>query len=181
MPLPGKVLSALGGLALSISMAQAASAGGTPGGIDGALLEAEWMDRSELAVDVDLELILAVDVSGSISPDELELERNGYVAAFRDPGLIAAIADGELGGIAVTYFEWAGPTEPDRPGAVVGPLRHRGHRGLRREPRSRASRPARRRSAMAEQHRNVDCAPVRRAPNGAQRPRGVPSRDRHFR
>ena len=111
MRLSGKVLSALGGLALSISIAHAASAGGAPGGIDGAQLMTAEIDFAERVADVDLELVLAVDVSGSMSPEELELERNGYVAAFRDPGLIAAITDGELGGIAVTYFEWAGPKD----------------------------------------------------------------------
>ena len=59
-------------------------------------------------VDVDLELILAVDVSRSIGVDEHQLQRDGYVAAFRHPDLLQAIKSGPFGRIAVVYFEWAG-------------------------------------------------------------------------
>ena len=58
-------------------------------------------------VAVDLELVLAVDVSLSIDSGEARLQRQGYVAAFRDPQVIEAIQSGILGRIAVTYFEWA--------------------------------------------------------------------------
>jgi len=58
---------------------------------------------------VDLELVLAVDVSGSMDEDEHQLQRQGYVQAFRHPGVIQVIASGFHGRIAVTYFEWAGP------------------------------------------------------------------------
>jgi len=57
---------------------------------------------------VDLELVLAVDISLSMQLDEQQLQRDGYVAAFRDPRLIKAIQAGPQGRIAVTYFEWAG-------------------------------------------------------------------------
>lgn len=57
---------------------------------------------------VDLELVLAVDISGSIDPEEARLQRQGYVAAFRHPDVKKAIASGYHGKIAVTYFEWAG-------------------------------------------------------------------------
>lgn len=58
---------------------------------------------------VDLELVLAVDVSRSIDVAEAELQRQGYVAAFRDPEVIRAVEHGILGRIAATYVEWAGP------------------------------------------------------------------------
>lgn len=57
---------------------------------------------------VDLELALAVDVSGSIDDEEAQLQRDGYVAAFKDPAVIRAIEEGMLGRIAVAYYEWAG-------------------------------------------------------------------------
>ena len=57
---------------------------------------------------VDVELVLAVDVSRSMDADEQALQRAGYVAAFRDPAVQAAIAGGPHGRIAVTYLEWAG-------------------------------------------------------------------------
>ena len=58
--------------------------------------------------DVDIELVLAVDVSSSVDNVEQILQRRGYVAAFRDPEVIAAITSGSFGRIAVTYVEWAG-------------------------------------------------------------------------
>jgi Protein of unknown function (DUF1194) len=61
------------------------------------------------ATEVDLELVLAVDVSPSMDVDELHVQREGYVAAFRHPDVLAAISSGPLGGIAVTYVEWSGP------------------------------------------------------------------------
>ncbi len=57
---------------------------------------------------VDLELVLAVDVSLSMDLDEQRLQREGYVAALRDPNLLKAIKDGPNGRIAITYLEWAG-------------------------------------------------------------------------
>lgn len=57
---------------------------------------------------VDLELVLAVDVSLSMDVDEQRLQREGYVAAFRHRDVIDAIKLGGWGRIAVTYVEWAG-------------------------------------------------------------------------
>ncbi len=57
---------------------------------------------------VDLELALAIDVSGSIDHEEAILQREGYIAAFRHPDVIRAIEHGMLGRIAVGYYEWAG-------------------------------------------------------------------------
>jgi hypothetical protein len=68
--------------------------------------------RAGLAADtpVDLELVLAVDVSRSMDLDEQALQRNGYVEAFRHKEVIEAIASGPQGRIAVSYVEWAGPS-----------------------------------------------------------------------
>lgn len=57
---------------------------------------------------VDLELVLAVDISLSMDFDELRVQRDGYIAAFRDPDLQALMLSGRHKRIAVTYFEWAG-------------------------------------------------------------------------
>jgi Protein of unknown function (DUF1194) len=59
-------------------------------------------------VAVDLELVLAVDISLSMDEDELKLQRDGYIAAFRNPEIIEAIKSGPTGRIAATYVEWAG-------------------------------------------------------------------------
>ncbi|MEM8551794.1 MAG: DUF1194 domain-containing protein [Pseudomonadota bacterium] len=57
---------------------------------------------------VDVELVLAVDVSWSMDIQEQELQREGYVAALRHPDVLAAIQRGDWQRIALTYVEWAG-------------------------------------------------------------------------
>jgi hypothetical protein len=58
--------------------------------------------------EVDLQLVLAVDISRSMDLGELQVQRDGYVAAFRHPEVIDAIASGPNGRIAVAYVEWSG-------------------------------------------------------------------------
>lgn len=60
-------------------------------------------------VPVDLELVLAVDMSRSMDTDEQALQRQGYISALTHPEVIQAIGTGPLGRIAVTYVEWSGP------------------------------------------------------------------------
>lgn len=60
------------------------------------------------ALAVDLELVLACDVSRSMDDEELELQRQGYAAAFVHQAIIQAIKSGVHGKIAVTMVEWAG-------------------------------------------------------------------------
>lgn len=57
---------------------------------------------------VDVELILAVDVSLSMSASELDIQRRGYAAALTHETVVQAIEDGLHGRIAIAYFEWAG-------------------------------------------------------------------------
>jgi hypothetical protein len=60
---------------------------------------------------VDVELVLAVDISYSMDPDELALQREGYVKALTSSEFLNALRQGIHGKIAVTYFEWAGASE----------------------------------------------------------------------
>ena len=57
---------------------------------------------------VDLQLVLAVDVSRSIDEIEAELQRRGYIEALTNDRVIDAILSGEHKRIAVCYTEWAG-------------------------------------------------------------------------
>ncbi len=57
---------------------------------------------------VDLQLVLAVDVSRSIDEVEAELQRRGYIEALTNDRVIDAILSGEHKRIAVCYTEWAG-------------------------------------------------------------------------
>lgn len=61
---------------------------------------------------VDLELLLAVDISQSMDFDEHTVQRNGYVEAFRHKDVINALMSGPEGKIAVMYMEWAGDFDP---------------------------------------------------------------------
>jgi hypothetical protein len=65
-------------------------------------------DKSPNAVPVDVELVLAVDVSYSMDPDEQALQREGYIAGITSREFMQALRNGANGKIAVTYFEWAG-------------------------------------------------------------------------
>jgi uncharacterized protein DUF1194 len=58
---------------------------------------------------VDLQLVLAVDASGSVDQRRFELQMQGYVAAFRDPRVLQAIQAGATQAIAVTMVQWTGP------------------------------------------------------------------------
>lgn len=58
-------------------------------------------------VPVDVELILAVDVSRSVDPEEQELQFSGYEAAFRDRRLIEGIMGGPVGAISCMMFTWS--------------------------------------------------------------------------
>jgi hypothetical protein len=60
------------------------------------------------SLDVDVELVLAVDISYSMDPDELALQREGYVEALTSPEFLNALKNGMHGRVAVTYVEWAG-------------------------------------------------------------------------
>jgi hypothetical protein len=60
------------------------------------------------ALPVDVEVVLAVDVSYSMDPEEQALQREGYMAALTSREFLQALKQGMHGRIALTYFEWAG-------------------------------------------------------------------------
>lgn len=72
-----------------------------------AVLAASRADAQSEAVD--LQLVLAVDTSGSVNEVRFELQKEGYVAAFRNPRVIAAITSGPAKAIAVMMTQWTGP------------------------------------------------------------------------
>ena len=65
-------------------------------------------DTRPNAIPVDVELVLAVDVSYSMDPDEQALQREGYRLALTSKEFLQALREGAHGKIAVTYIEWAG-------------------------------------------------------------------------
>jgi hypothetical protein len=72
----------------------------------GMMISGAWSAQAQ--TEVDLALVLAVDVSLSMEPDEQDLQRQGFIEAFRSPEVHDAIRKGMLGRIAVVYVEWAG-------------------------------------------------------------------------
>jgi hypothetical protein len=60
------------------------------------------------SADVDLEVILAADVSRSIDDAEFDLQRKGYAAALTDPRVLAAIHGRSGAAIGVCFIEWSG-------------------------------------------------------------------------
>lgn len=66
-------------------------------------------DRSPSALPVDVELVLAVDISYSMDPEEQALQREGYITGITSRDFMQALRGGQHGRVAITYFEWAGP------------------------------------------------------------------------
>jgi hypothetical protein len=82
---------------------------GRPGRIKGLLLSLLLLvlgGGSARAVPVDVELALAVDVSGSTNASEFALMINGYAGAFRSAAVQSAIGSGPNGQIAVAMYFW---------------------------------------------------------------------------
>jgi len=95
-----------------VAVVAAAVAGVAALGLGGSLAApsklAASAERNSGAIPVDVELVLAVDVSYSMDPEEQTLQREGYVAAITSREFMQALRQGMHGKIAMTYFEWAG-------------------------------------------------------------------------
>jgi len=106
MRCPG-ILGVAGALVVAATLAI-----GFGGGTAAPLLTPKLADYPEQtprgSIEVDVELVLAVDISYSMDPEELALQRDGYVQALQSSEFISAVREGINGRIAVTYFEWAG-------------------------------------------------------------------------
>jgi hypothetical protein len=90
--------SAIASVLAAAALALAASAAPSP----------RLADKSPGAIPVDVELVIAVDVSFSMDPEEQALQREGYVQALTSREFLQALREGANGKIAITYFEWAG-------------------------------------------------------------------------
>ena len=88
-----------------------AMAGGDVAGIAAPSPKNQLADTRDTAPSVDVELILAVDVSYSMDMDELAIQREGYAQAIISKEFLQALKTGPNGKIAVTYFEWAASSD----------------------------------------------------------------------
>ncbi len=91
----GLMLTAALGIVLGVR------AGGLAHAAPALLAQADEADK------VDVELVLAVDVSYSMDMDELAVQREGYAQAIISREFLQALKTGPTGKVAVTYFEWA--------------------------------------------------------------------------
>jgi hypothetical protein len=92
---------AIAALAAVGLIAAGVAAGGIP----------RFADKNANAIAVDVELVIAVDVSFSMDPDEQALQREGYAQALTSREFLQALREGAHGKIAITYFEWAGQND----------------------------------------------------------------------
>jgi uncharacterized protein DUF1194 len=97
------------GLSLIMAAAACAAIFGLGAGMAAPTGAPRLADRSPSAQPVDVELVVAVDISYSMDPEEQALQREGYILGFTSREFMAALRGGMHGRIAVTYFEWAGP------------------------------------------------------------------------
>ncbi len=65
----------------------------------------------ESSPSVDVELVIAVDVSYSMDMDELAVQREGYAQAIVSKEFLQALKSLPIGKISVTYFEWAASSD----------------------------------------------------------------------
>src|SRR6476469_10872528 len=91
------LLAALSALALAAAATAAPRFADTPGKAAG--------------TEVDVELVMAVDISYSMDMDELALQREGYAQAIASQEFLDALKQGMHGKIAVTLVEWAGASD----------------------------------------------------------------------
>jgi hypothetical protein len=77
------------------------------------------MSYTGQAATVDLALVLATDVSGSVDAIDFDLMRTGYVNAFNNLALVNAIQGGPLGQIAVTFVYWSSSATQVVPWTII--------------------------------------------------------------
>ena len=93
---------------VSIGAALGILAGGTSVAAPG---ERPELAEQQTALSVDVELVIAVDVSYSMDLDELAVQREGYAQAIVSKEFLQALKTGPNGKISVTYFEWAASSD----------------------------------------------------------------------
>ncbi len=97
-------------VSIAIILAAGAMAGGGASSLvvpSVAAPNAQSLHSADESKRVDVELVLAVDVSYSMDLDELALQREGYAGALVSKEFLQALKTGPNGKVAITYFEWA--------------------------------------------------------------------------
>jgi hypothetical protein len=98
----GTMRWSIGAMLAAMAMASAAGAA-TP--------SPQVADSKDSRPAVDIELVIAVDVSYSMDLDELAVQRDGYAQAIVSKEFLQALRNGPNSKIAVTYFEWSATSD----------------------------------------------------------------------
>jgi Protein of unknown function (DUF1194) len=98
-------------VSIAAGLVAAAIAGGVVAGIAAPNPKNQLADAKDNKASVDIELILAVDVSYSMDMDELAIQREGYAQAIVSKEFLQALKSLPNGKIAITYFEWAASSD----------------------------------------------------------------------
>src|SRR6202163_4365126 len=85
--------------------------GGDVAGIAAPSLKSRFADTKDNVPSVDVELVIAVDVSYSMDLDELAVQREGYAQAIVSKDFLQAMRTGPTSKVAVTYFEWSASSD----------------------------------------------------------------------
>src|ERR1700675_3543424 len=88
-----------------------AIAGGNVVGIAAPNPKSQLADTKDNVPSVDVELVIAVDVSYSMDMDELAVQREGYAQAIVSKEFLQALKTGPNSKVAVSYFEWAASSD----------------------------------------------------------------------
>jgi hypothetical protein len=88
-----------------------AMAGGDVAGIAAPGPKSQQADAKENSPSVDVELVIAVDISYSMDLDELAVQREGYAQAIVSKEFLQALKTGPNSKVALTYFEWSASSD----------------------------------------------------------------------
>ena len=81
--------------------------GGDVAGIAAPSPKTQFADTKHNVPSVNVELVIAVDVSYSMDMDELAVQREGYAQAIVSKEFLQALRAGPDSRVAMTYFEWS--------------------------------------------------------------------------
>src|SRR6202165_3913227 len=98
-------------VSIGAALVAGAVAGGDVAGIAAPSPQAQQTESKDNSPSVDIELVIAVDISYSMDLDELAVQREGYAQAIVSKEFLQALKNGPNSKIAVTYFEWSASTD----------------------------------------------------------------------
>ena len=94
-------------VSVGVVLVAGAIVGGDVASIAAPSPKSRFADTKHNVPAVNVELVIAVDVSYSMDMDELAIQREGYAQAIVSKDFLQALTAGPGSKVAVTYFEWS--------------------------------------------------------------------------